>query len=434
MGQNEDFDQKWDREIARHKKMLLWFYHSRIKFPQSPYTPQTITRYIQTVRPFLRRSLFLKRYVPICCLIVGIFAVFRYDHYVQNALRYRVDQSLLMTKQMGWSDIEVPQAHYASKEVLDFEQRIAREFALWKRATLIDFKAKERRWPITIAGPPYDLQSIVHYEAIFERITPYFEEGLDYQETLEKSYGIDSVRVPSGTFMMGCVRGDKHCDDDEKPAREMYIAQPFNMMTYEVTQKLYESIVHTNPSHFQHCGDLCPVESVSWYDALLFANTLNETLGLTPCYTLKGNVHEPDWDKDCSGWRLPTEAEWEYAARSSARYIYAGSNKVDTVGWYYGNSSRRTHPVGQKKANEFGLYDLSGNVWEWVWDGARAGEKRKLKGEKIYRGGSWNVRKESLRVSYRYHFKGRHRSSYVGFRLVRSLPHEKSPFTKETTR
>jgi len=139
---------------------------------------------------------------------------------------------------------------------------------------------------------------------------------------------------------------------------------------------------------------------VSWYDAVAYANKLSQKDGLRPAYTINGtNV---GWDKKANGWRLPTEAEWEYAARggqSSRGYTYAGSNVPDTVAWYTETTNDKgTEPVGTKMANELGLYDLSGNLWEWCWDwkavytsgvqtdpsGAASGTNR------VKRGGSWN--------------------------------------------
>ncbi|MBA7709961.1 Formylglycine-generating enzyme [subsurface metagenome] len=180
------------------------------------------------------------------------------------------------------------------------------------------------------------------------------------------------------------------------------------MSKYEVTQKQWREVMGTNPSYFK--GDNLPVEKVSWYDAVEYCNRLSRNEGITPCYSGSGNSIQCDFS--ANGYRLPTEAEWEYAARggnNSRGYKYAGSNSVGEVGWYDSNSGRNTHDAGRKKANELELHDMSGNVWEWCWDwkgdysyssqtdprGSSGGSGR------VLRGGSWNYYAYSLRVADR---------------------------------
>ena len=144
--------------------------------------------------------------------------------------------------------------------------------------------------------------------------------------------------IPGGWFTMGCSTGDSDCQSDEKPAKNVYV-DAFHMDVYEVTQSEYQRVTGTNPSSFKNCAD-CPVENVSWNDASNYCAKV--------------------------GKRLPTEAEWEYAARggtTGARY-----GNLDDVAWYGGNSGNKTHPVGQKQPNAYGLYDMLGNVWEWNQD------------------------------------------------------------------
>ncbi len=136
----------------------------------------------------------------------------------------------------------------------------------------------------------------------------------------------------------------------------------FAMSKTEVTQNLYTMVMGKNPSAFK--GGNLPVECVSWYDAIYFCNKLSEKFGLTPVYAVEGNTVTQNSAEN--GFRLPTNEEWEYAAKGGEYYKYAGSDNLDVVGWYRNNSGEKTHPVAQKMPNGYGLYDMSGNVWEWV--------------------------------------------------------------------
>ena len=225
---------------------------------------------------------------------------------------------------------------------------------------------------------------------------------------------------------MGCTEGDSECDEWESPIHTVEITRPFALMKTEVTQELYEAVMGENPSGFSYGGDW-PIENVRWFDTVRFANELSILEGREECYSiLEGDSGtEVDWiGFDCKGWRLPTEAEWEYAARGNEDFIYAGSNNVDEVGWFLDNSEYEIHPVGQKEPNGFGLYDMSGNVEEWVWDwqgdystenqsdptGPSTGFNR------VARGGCWVLGPRNLRVSRR-----RGDPYFLGFRLGRSL-------------
>ncbi|MDR1443473.1 MAG: SUMF1/EgtB/PvdO family nonheme iron enzyme [Treponema sp.] len=168
------------------------------------------------------------------------------------------------------------------------------------------------------------------------------------RETIRTIDG-NMARIPGGTFMMGSITGQGNAN--ERPQRQVSLGA-FSIGKYEVTQAEYEAVMGNNPSGFRD-GSL-PVETISWFDAVEFCNRLSRAANLTPAYTISGaNV---TWSGSANGYRLPTEAEWEYACGEW------------TDGWLGGNSGRITHPVGQLAANRYGLYDMIGNVQEWCWD------------------------------------------------------------------
>ncbi len=231
------------------------------------------------------------------------------------------------------------------------------------------------------------------------------------------------VEIPAGVFMMGSPSSEEGRYDDETQ-REVRITRPFWLKTTEVTQGEWESVMGSNPSHFSSCGKNCPVENVSWFDAIGYMNKLSEREGLERCYESDGRFK----GLRCTGYRLPTEAEWEYAARAGTTGARYGS--LDSVGWYRGNSGRRTQAVGQKTPNAWGLYDMLGNVYEWVQDwygaypsgavvdplGPYSGARR------VYRGGYWDGGARYLRAAIRGDGTPGVRSNRIGFRLSRSMP------------
>lgn len=190
------------------------------------------------------------------------------------------------------------------------------------------------------------------------------------------------------------------------------------MMTSEVTQKQYFDVLMSNPS--AHLGDDLPVEKVSWRDAVLFANRLSEKEGRERCYELVYN--QVVWmNPHCSGWRLPTEEEWEYAARARSPYLFSGGDYLPEVAWFASNSQRKTQPVCSKKRNDFGLCDMSGNVLEWVFDQYTPYLSDRLPSVplRVLRGGSWYYSARAFRVSKRFSLPEQSRCDDCGFRLVR---------------
>ena len=186
---------------------------------------------------------------------------------------------------------------------------------------------------------------------------------------ITNSIGMKLVLIPAGEFLMGSPDSDKDAKAEEKPQHRVRITRPFYLGANEVTQGQYRAVTGANPSAFQGSVDL-PVEQVSWLDAVKYCNALSREEGLPEFYRIKDlRVEVPDWTGP--GYRLPTEAEWEYACRagSTTRYCYGDdAARLGEYAWYVGNSGNRTHSVGGKRPNVFGLHDMYGNVWEWCWD------------------------------------------------------------------
>lgn len=230
---------------------------------------------------------------------------------------------------------------------------------------------------------------------------------------------IDVQRIIVHPFTMGCTSvHERTCSEDERPAHQVSIRRNFWMMTAEVTQKLYYDVLSLNPS--EHKGESLPVEKVSWRDAVLFANRLSEKEGRERCYELVYN--RVVWENpNCSGWRLPTEEEWEYAARARTQYLFAGGDYLPDVAWFASNSQRKTKPVCTKKKNDFGLCDMSGNVLEWVFDryAPYLSKDQESSSWRVLRGGSWYYYSSAFRVSKRFSLSEQSRCNDCGFRLVR---------------
>ena len=244
-------------------------------------------------------------------------------------------------------------------------------------------------------------------------------------------YGKDKAKVPStivlipgGTFKMGDIQGKG--DNNERPVHDVSLSS-FKMSIYEITQGLYQSVMGSNPSYLKLYGDNYPVDKVSWYDAVKFCNKLSDKSGFGRCYD------ESTWECNFSknGFRLPTEAEWEYACRAGTETKYYTGNSVSelgSAGWYGSNSGHKIHPIGQKEANNFGLYDMHGNVWEWCNDwygkdyyssspstnptGPTSGFHR------VMRGGSWRNTAEGCRLAVRSRLYPVSQYNFLGFRVV----------------
>jgi formylglycine-generating enzyme required for sulfatase activity len=236
--------------------------------------------------------------------------------------------------------------------------------------------------------------------------------GARQEKEFTNSIGMQFVLIPAGSFMMGCNKDIEKCDPEETPQHRVIISKPFYMAKYEVTQEQWAKVMGGNPSAFKGLSN--PVEKVSWDDTRNFIEHLSK---------MDGKVY-----------RLPTEAEWEYAARAGSESAYFFGNAGEQLGqyaWYSNNSGDKTHSVGLKQPNAWGLFDMHGNVWEWCQDwfeqnyyssspltdprGPSSGEHR------VLRGGSWGSGVHKARIASRGHIKPDYRDIDDGFRVVMSV-------------
>ena len=232
-----------------------------------------------------------------------------------------------------------------------------------------------------------------------------------HASTYTNSIGIEFVLIPSGLFMMGADLNFEDGQKHELPQHPVTISTPFYLSQYEVTQRQWVQVMGHNPSRFKDRAR--PVEMVSWEDVQRFIQKLNAVEG-------------------DSRYRLPTEAEWEYACRAGQIGTYSFGDDADQLGaygWFERNADHKTHPIGQKKSNAWGLFDMHGNVWEWVQDlykeaaySSHAAKDPHYEGrgsDRVFRGGSWDDKGGRLRCADRVGFSSGNRSVNVGFRLLR---------------
>lgn len=243
--------------------------------------------------------------------------------------------------------------------------------------------------------------------------------------------GYAMAMVPAGSFTIGCTVGQAgRCEPDEAAERRVSLSRSFFIGQTEVTQALYSHVMGVNPSSNTDCGPRCPVEQLTWREAAAFANRLSDADGLERCYALQAG--EVLWPKglNCNGYRLPTEAEWEVAARGGRDTAFAGGGTIERVGWTVNNSGGQLQAVAELSPNAYGLYDMSGNAWEWVWDvyttaelraDARVDPRGPPHGsERVFRGGSFRSTVGSARVSNRSSEAESYRSPALGLRLART--------------
>jgi formylglycine-generating enzyme required for sulfatase activity len=260
--------------------------------------------------------------------------------------------------------------------------------------------------------------------------------GRDYS-----SSGSTMLWIPAGTFTMGCTGGQVgRCEPDEGPDHTVHISEGFWLEQTETSQRQWREVVGSpHASASASCGELCPVVSLSWCEAVTFANARSRKEGLQPAYLLPWSREAPigprcaeqarevQWERSASGYRLPTEAEWEYAARAGGDTPYSGGTEPGALAWYDANGAQSTHPGGQKAPNAWGLHDMSGNAWEWVWDGYSGYGPDPLTDpsgptwgtDRVKRGGGYSSQALHLRVAARDSLSPQVVSDSLGFRLAR---------------
>jgi len=255
-------------------------------------------------------------------------------------------------------------------------------------------------------------------------------------------------RIPPGCFLMGSPEFE-NCRGGEETLHQVTLTRAFEVLDHEVTQQEFQALMGYQPSGAKTCGQQCPVENLTWWEAIAYCNALSAKKGLTKCYTCTGTGDSVECDVapayagakiyTCPGYRLPVEAEWEYACRAGTKgpfyngYIdicMALDPVADKISWFKDNSGDKAQPVMKKLPNQWGLYDMCGNVWEWIHDSTDGNETAQtqvdplgpVNGTPLIRSGSYDGFARGTRCANRNAQASSDRYAHLGFRPVRTVP------------
>lgn len=423
-----EFQSRWAEQLQTIYIHLLPWYRERVPLPFKPYNPESINQYLTEVTPYLDRSYTIKRGVPLLLMALGIVLL-------GNQIRLHNEKSELEARanNLGWN-VQIGGMNIVGglpNEIngeLGLEQKLG-EGSAWLSQDALEF----------ISDLIFQSESNLDWVLQFEKEHGHFPtlpwDDQLFSRILKIDPTIQSVRLIQSPSL-------------DSPNSKF----DFEIMTTEVTQRLHSIVSQSNPSFFHSC-ESCPLENISWVEAIAFSNALNSLLSLDECYQI--NDATVIWNKECTGWRLPTNDEWAYAARANGGFVYSGGNNINKLAWYERNSLLTEppsgpcntelyncpHAVGQLLPNSFGLYDMSGNVSEWVWasifptqdQGSSTGRSESKDGAcsetdcelqvstlKSTRGGSWasseNLCGNDIVAPFVSHIGSRN----IGLRLIRS--------------